>query len=169
MTTRESIIFDDWAVRVPGALERREKSYRICMALLIASSVFGAVVTVFYPYAAIALVSFLAAMLAVHWQWLKMKRCRLMITDSGFAVTDRFGKIRMYKVEPKACRLELEKHWQLGGGIYLTVYNAQGKKLFRYEDMLNNAAGYQEPQTAWEKAVRALGMELVDKEQLLKN
>lgn len=164
----EQPIFDDWAVRNEQVFISRRKGYRFVLCFFLVLLLFFLVLTAFYWYLIVVFAVWSLAFITIFLEWLKVKNHHLRIFEDKICLADRFGREKVYPVECRNCTLVLKGPTGRSGGIKLLFYDRNKKKICKYEDMINGWTVYGES-AAWEQAVLALPMTVVDQGFILKN
>ena len=97
----EKILFNDWETRIPGAIKYRKKNYilsLLCTSVLFVMSIIGCI---FYWEVIVLLLISAIVFIAVIFEWLKIKNNHLIIKNNQIEITNRFNKIKIYKIKNK--------------------------------------------------------------------
>ena len=164
------ILFDDWNTRREGLLKGRKIGYAlclICVSLLLVVSTIG----VFFELGYIGmLVISLIAMITLTLEWMKVKHNHLVILENQIEITNRYQKTAVYPINITNIRLELRHAFdRRSGGIIMKFFDLDGNLICKYEDMINHPAPYGATPSDWEKSLWALGIDIRDPQNIIKN
>ncbi len=165
----EQPIFDDWVVRNETAYGSRRRTYQIILALFLLFCVTFLILSLFYWYCILAFAVWSLVIVTIYLEWLKVKNHHLRILEDKICIVDRFGRQKIYPAECRSCTVVLKRPAYRSGGIRLLFLDQNKRKICMYEDMINHGSYDGVPPTAWEQAIMALPMTVVDKGYLLKN
>ena len=164
------ILFDDWSTRRDGLFNGKKIGYvacLICVSLLLIISTIG----VFFEFGLIViLVVSLIVIVSLTLEWLKVKHNHLIIRGNQIEITNRFHKTTIYQININNIRLELRHTFnRRSGGMIMKFFDLDGNLICKYEDMLNYPAPYGAAPSDWEKSLWALGIQVKDPENIIKN
>lgn len=164
------ILFDDWATRSDAAFNGRKKAYFfciICVSFMLIASIIG----VFFECGVIvAFVISLIALIYVTLEWLKVKHNHLIIRENQIEITNRFKKTTIYHINTNDMLVELSYPFnRRSGGIIMRFFDSDSNFVCKYEDMLNMAAPFGAEPSDWEKSITALGVQIKDPAEIIKN
>ena len=85
-------------MRIPDAIKYRKKNYilsLLCTLVLFVMSIIGCI---FYWEVIVLLLISAIVFIAVIFEWLKIKNNHLIIKNNQIEITNRFNKIKIYKI-----------------------------------------------------------------------
>ena len=164
------ILFNDWETRIPGAIKYRKKNYilsLLCTSVLFVMSIIGCI---FYWEVIVFLLISAIVFIDVILEWLKIKNNHLIIKNNQIEITNRFNKIKIYKINIDNVILKIRSSFnRRSGGIIMIFLNQDNRQICKYEDMLNGASPLGDKKTLWEEKILSLGIKVVDEQEILKN
>ena len=166
----EKILFNDWETRIPGAIKYRKKNYilsLLCTSVLFVMSIIGCI---FYWEVIVLLLISAIVFIAVIFEWLKIKNNHLIIKNNQIEITNRFNKIKIYKINIDNVVLKIRSSFnRRSGGIIMIFLNQDNHQICKYEDMLNGASPLGVKKNLWEEKILSLGIKVVDEQEIIKN
>ena len=165
----DDILFDDWKLRHENAFKNRKREY-IVVSILLGILLFLSIAALFFEFYLLILLPIVLISILSGWlEWLKIKNNHLIIQNNQIEITDKFNKTRVYEINIKELVIELKHSYNRSGGIIMKFYDSQHNLICKYEDMLNHAAFLGFEKTNWEIALKALGVPIIDNEEIIKN
>ena len=173
----EIVVYDDWNVRDQTHYNSICNTYKflIYMCLFSTFIVIASLVYMLFAYIDVwfavvpVLALFIIADVEIYFKWLKVKKNHLVIKSSSIEITNLFNKTKEYIVNYKECELVLKPTFQRNNGIRLTFIDTNGRKVCTYVYMINKGSLLGFPLNDWEKALKSLGIRLIDKGYIFKN
>lgn len=157
-------------MRIPDAIKYRKKNYilsLLCTLVLFVMSIIGCI---FYWEVIVLLLISAIVFIAVIFEWLKIKNNHLIIKNNQIEITNRFNKIKIYKINIDNVVLKIRSSFnRRSGGIIMIFLNQANHQICKYEDMLNGASPLGDKKTLWEEKILSLGIKVVDEQEILKN
>lgn len=164
------ILFDDWKVRREGIFNCRKKEYGVCFVCIGGLCLLSVIGMIFHWSCVVFLVLSSVVYLFVWLEWLKIKNNHLVIKSNQIEVANRFNKTTIYKCQGDELAIELRHSFnRRSGGILMLFYDKDKRIVFKYEDMLNQAAPYGLEKTNWEKGLENSGIKIMDPMEIIKN
>ena len=165
-----SVLFDDWAVRSEQEYNNRRRAYPIVISMILVFWLFFLVLAIWEWAVVFVLPVWTLVIVTVFLEWLKVKNNHLVIKTDKIEITNRFNKTTIYNTHIHELSLVLTPSFdRRSGGIIMKFYNANGKLICKYEDMINRAAPWGHEQTIWEKSLKGLGIKIIDATGIIKN
>ena len=163
------LLFDDWNVRDSSFYSRERKTYILLFLLFSVCTIFAAIVSIFYIYVLFFLVLFSVSLFCILFQFLRIQNRHIQIYKDVIVVTNIFRKKRIINYCFDKTSLLIKHTFQsMPKGIHM-VFIEDGKIICKYNDFINYASSYQEQKTNWEISIMAIGLKIIDPQEIFKN
>lgn len=163
----DDVLFDDWATRDPAMYARTKRASAFAVVLAGVLSLIAVIASFFFVYLLIVVLLFAPAFFYLLHEFLRFKNGHLKVYKDKIVIVNAF---KNKKVIPY---VKEETSLMLTGTIRsfdIVMSFLVGKKVIaEYKDYVNHASMYQEPKTAWEIGIKALGLKIIDPQEIIKN
>ena len=163
----DDVLFDDWATRDPAIYARVNRANTFAVVLAGVLSLIAVIASFFFVYLLIVVLLFAPAFFYLLHEFLRFKNGHLKVYKDKIVIVNAF---KNKKVIPY---VKEETSLMLTGTIRsfdIVMSFLVGKKVIaEYKDYVNRASLYQEPKTAWEIGIKALGLKIIDPQEIIKN
>ena len=165
----DDVLFDDWATRDPAIYARAMRAHVFAFVLAGVLSLIAVIASFFFVYLFILAGLFALTLLCLLYQFLRIKNGHIQIYKDEIVIVNAFGnkKVTPY-VKDKTSLMIKRTFANRPTGIVMTFL--EGEKITcKYKDYLNVASMYQAPKTPWEIGIKALGLKIIDPQEIIKN
>ena len=163
----DDVLFDDWALRDPAIYAMVNRANTFAFVLTGVLSLIAVIASFFFVYLLIVVLLFAPAFFYLLHEFLRFKNGHLKVYKDKIVIVNAFKK---EKVIPY---VKEETSLMLTGTIRsfdIVMSFLVGKKVIaEYKDYVNRASMYQETKTAWEIGIKALGLKIIDPQEIIKN
>ena len=163
----DDVLFDDWATRDPAMYARAKRAYAFMFVVIGVLLLIGVIASFFFVYLLIVVLLPTLAFFCLLYEFLRIKNGHIQIYNDKIVIVNA---IRNKKVIPY---VKEETSLMLTPTIRsydIVMSFLVGKKVIaEYKDYVNRASMYQEPKTAWEIGIKALGLKIIDPQEIIKN
>ena len=165
----DDVLFDDWATRDPAIYARAMRAHVFAVVLTGVLSLTAVIASFFFVYLFILAGLFALTLLCLLYQFLRIKNGHIQIYNDKIVIVNAFSKARAIPYVKDKTSLMIKRTFaNRPTGIVMTFLEGE-KIICKYKDYLNVASMYQAPKTSWEIGIKALGLKIIDPQEIIKN
>lgn len=165
----DDVLFDDWATRSPAIYARIKRAYAFSFVVIGVSSLIVVIASFFFVYILIVVLLFALAFFCLLYQFLPIKNGHIQIYNDKIVIVNAFSKARVIPYVKEETSLMLKRTLSNRPVGIVMSFLVGDKVVAEYKDYVNCASMYQEPKTAWEIALKSLGLKIIDPHEIIKN
>lgn len=163
----DDVLFDDWATRDPAVYARQKRVYAFSLVAIGVSLLIPVIASFFFVYLLIVVLLIAPGFFGFLYEFLRFKNGHLKIYKDKIVVVNAFKKEKVIPYVKEETSLMLTATIR---SYDIVMSFLVGKKVIaEYKDYVNCASMYQEPKTAWEIGIKALGLKIIDRQEIIKN
>ena len=165
----DDVLFDDWATRDPAIYARHKRVYAFSFVLIGVSFLSVVIASFFFVYLFILAGLFALTLLCLLYQFLRIKNGHIQIYNDNIVIVNAFGNKKVIPYVKDKTSLMIKRTFaNRPTGIVMTFLEGE-KIICKYKDYINVASMYQAPKTSWEVGIKALGLKIIDPQEIIKN
>lgn len=165
----DDVLFDDWATRDPAIYARAKRTYAFSFVLIGVLLLIGIIASFFFVYLLFVVLLFASAFFCLLYEFLRIKNGHIQIYNDKIVIVNAFGNKKVIPYVKDKTSLVLKRTFaNRPTGIVMTFLEGE-KIICKYKDYINVASMYQAPKTPWEVGIKALGLKIIDPQEIIKN
>ena len=165
----DDVLFDDWATRDPAIYARFKKAYAFMFVVIGVLLLIGVIASFFFVYLLIVVLLPTLAFFCLLYEFLRIKNGHIQIYNDKIVIVNAFSKARAIPYVKDKTSLMIKRTFaNRPTGIVMTFLEGE-KIICQYKDYINVASMYQAPKTPWEIGIKALGLKIIDPQEIIKN
>ena len=165
----DDVLFDDWATRDPAIYARFKRAYAFMFVVIGVLLLIGVIASFFFVYLLIVVLLPPLAFFCLLYEFLRIKNGHIQIYNDKIVIVNAFSKARAIPYVKDKTSLMIKRTFaNRPTGIVMTFLEGE-KIICKYKDYLNVASMYQAPKTPWEVGIKALGLKIIDPQEIIKN
>lgn len=165
----DDVLFDDWTLRDPAIYASYKRVYAFALVAIGVSLLITVIASFFFVYLFILAGLFALTLLCLLYQFLRIKNGHIQIYNDKIVIVNAFSKARVIPYLKDKTSLMLKRTFaNRPTGIVMTFFEGE-KIICKYKDYINVASMYQAPKTPWEVGIKALGLKIIDPQEIIKN
>ena len=164
----DDVLFDDWATRDPAIYARQKRVYAFSLVAIGVSLLIPVIASFFFVYLLIVVLLIAPGFFCFLYEFLRFKNGHLKVYKDKIVIVNAFKNKKVISYVKEDTSLMLTSSH--GRSFAIVMSFLVGKKVIaEYKDYVNRASMYQEPKTAWEIGIKALGLKIIDPQEIIKN
>ena len=97
-----------------------------------------------------------------------IKNGHIQIYNDKIVIVNAFKNKKVISYVKEETSLMLTSSYERSFAIFMSKKKKK-KVIAEYKDYVNRASLYQEPKTAWDIGIKALGLKIIDPQEIIKN
>ena len=163
----DDVLFDDWATRDPVIYASQKRVYAFSLVAIGVSLLIPVIASFFFVYLLIVVLLIAPGFFCFLYEFLRFKNGHLKVYKDKIVIVNAFKKEKVIPYVKEETSLMLTPTIR---SYDIVMSFLVGKKVIaEYKDYVNHASMYQEPKTAWEIGIKALGLKIIDPQEIIKN
>ena len=164
----DDVLFDDWATRDPAIYARAMRAHVFAFVVIGVLLLIGVIASFFFVGLLIVVLLPTLAFFSLLYEFLRIKNGHIQIYNDKIVIVNAFKNKKIIPYVKEETSLMLTSSH--GRSFAIVMSFLVGKKVIaEYKDYVNRASMYQEPKTAWEIGIKALGLKIIDPHEIIKN
>ena len=164
----DDVLFDDWATRDPAIYARAMRAHAFAVVLTGVLSLIAVIASFFFVYLLIVVLFIAPGFFGFLYEFLRFKNGHLKVYKDKIVIVNAFKNKKVIPYVKEETSLMLTSSHRRPFAIVMSFL--VGKKVIaEYKDYVNLPSMYQEPKTAWEIGIKALGLKIIDPQEIIKN
>ena len=163
----DDVLFDDWATRDPAIYAGQKRVYAFSLVAIGVSLLIPVIASFFFVYLLIVVLLIAPGFFGFLYEFLRFKNGHLKVYKDKIVIVNAFKNKKIIPYVKEETSLMLTATYR---SFDIVMSFLVGKKVIaEYKDYVNRASMYQEPKTAWEIGIKALGLKIIDPQEIIKN
>ena len=163
----DDVLFDDWATRDPAIYARFKRVYAFSFVVIGISLLIAVIASFFFVYLLIVVLFIAPGFFGFLYEFLRFKNGHLKVYKDKIVIVNAFKNKKVIPYVKEETSLMLTASYR--SFDIVMSFLVGNKVIAEYKDYVNLPSMYQEPKTAWEIGIKALGLKIIDPQEIIKN